>query len=65
MKSRLHDFKTTAQYYNCLKYSAKYIADKIGRAEVAEGIKWYQYLYGCVLGSGLGGLVDTLEILQV
>jgi len=50
VKARLHDFKTTAQYYNCLKYSAKHVAERIGRAEVAV-----------VLGSGLGGLVDTLE----
>lgn len=44
-----HEFKTTAQYYNALRSSAKFVAEKIGEAEVAV-----------VLGSGLGGLVDTL-----
>lgn len=43
------EFHTTAQYYNALRYSAKFVAEKIGEAEIAV-----------VLGSGLGGLVDTL-----
>lgn len=46
----IYDFKTTSHYYNCLRYSAKYVAERIGEGEVAV-----------VLGSGLGGLVDTLE----
>lgn len=38
-----YQFKTTAQYYNALRYSAKYVQEKIGEADVAV-----------VLGSGLG-----------
>jgi hypothetical protein len=38
-----YEFQTTAQYYNALRYSAKFVADKIGEAEIAV-----------VLGSGLG-----------
>ena len=44
------EFKTTAQYYNALRYSAKFVINKIGAADVAV-----------VLGSGLGGLVNTLS----
>lgn len=44
------DFKTTAQYYNALRYSAKFVINKIGAADVAV-----------VLGSGLGGLIQTLS----
>ena len=42
------DFKTTAQYYNALRYSAKFVINKIGAADVAV-----------VLGSGLGGLIQN------
>mmetsp|Transcript_11122 Transcript_11122/g.12507 ORF Transcript_11122/g.12507 Transcript_11122/m.12507 type:complete len:454 (-) Transcript_11122:339-1700(-) len=44
-----HEFKTTAQFYNALRYAGKFVIDKIGAADVAV-----------VLGSGLGGLVNTL-----
>lgn len=45
-----YDFKTTSQYYNALRYSAEFVINKIGDAEIAV-----------VLGSGLGVLVDLLE----
>jgi purine-nucleoside phosphorylase len=45
-----HELLTTAQYYNALRYSAHFVSEKIGDADVAV-----------VLGSGLGCLVDTLD----
>jgi uncharacterized protein (DUF433 family) len=38
-----YGYKTTAQYYNAMRYAAKYVIEKIGEADVAV-----------VLGSGLG-----------